>query len=335
MSVVSRLGRPLRQDRLTLLLLLTCLALMTKVYVMLYDTPEDTPPTPRSSAELLDNPQESSLPLSSASHRSRREASDPESGTRTVYVITATYPRPEQEADLVRLSQTLMHAAPFLFWVVVEDAPQRTPALAELLERSGLRYVHLIAEVPELALPRPRFWGRVPRGVASRNTGLSWVRSHATAGVVYFADDDNSYDIRIFTEIQKTRGVSVFPVGLVTELGVSSPVVIGGQVTDFYDGWHGGRRFPIDMAGFAVSVTLLKQRPNAAMPYRAGYEEDGFLKELGVTREDLQPLADECSQILVWHTRTEKVAPIRPADLNKFQGSNIVALMDHLLPMKA
>ncbi|KAF0302717.1 Galactosylgalactosylxylosylprotein 3-beta-glucuronosyltransferase P [Amphibalanus amphitrite] len=325
---------------------------MTKVYVMLYDTPEDTPPTPRSSGELLDNPQESSLALSSASHRSRREASDPESGTRTVYVITATYPRPEQEADLVRLSQTLMHAAPFLFWVVVEDAPQRTPVVTELLERSGLRYVHLVAEVPELALPRPRFWGRVPRGVASRNTGLSWVRSHATAGVVYFADDDNSYDIRIFTEvapspqsslsipwcspqIQKTRGVSVFPVGLVTELGVSSPVVVGGQVTDFYDGWHGGRRFPIDMAGFAVSVTLLKQRPNATMPYRAGYEEDGFLKELGVTREDLQPLADECSQILVWHTRTEKVAPIRSADLNKFQGSNIVALMDHLLPMKA
>ena len=60
-------------------------------------------------------------------------------------------------------------------------------------------------------------------------------------------------------QIQKTRGVSVFPVGLVTELGVSSPVVLGGRVTGFYDGWPGGRMFPMDMAGFAVSVTLLQQ----------------------------------------------------------------------------
>ena len=33
------------------------------------------------------------------------------------------------------------------------------------------------------------------------------------------------------------------------------------------------------------------------MPYRAGYEEDGFLKALGVAVDDLHPLADECSQV--------------------------------------
>ena len=44
--------------------------------------------------------------------------------------------------------------------------------------------------------------------------------------------------------------MSVFPVGLVTEFGLSSPVVIGGRVTGFYDGWPGGRVFPVDMAGF-------------------------------------------------------------------------------------
>ena len=33
------------------------------------------------------------------------------------------------------------------------------------------------------------------------------------------------------------------------------------------------------------------------MPYRAGYEEDGLLKELGVTVQDLQPLAKECTQV--------------------------------------
>ena len=40
-----------------------------------------------------------------------------------------------------------------------------------------------------------------PRGVANRNAALDWVRSHCTSGVVYFADDDNSFDIRLFEEV--------------------------------------------------------------------------------------------------------------------------------------
>ena len=47
--------------------------------------------------------------------------------------------------------------------------------------------------------------------------------------------------------------------GLVTELGVSSPVVQDGRVVAFFDGWSGGRLFAMDMAGFAVSIQLLKQ----------------------------------------------------------------------------
>ena len=41
-----------------------------------------------------------------------------------------------------------------------------------------------------------------PRGVANRNAGLSWIRKHAKkGGVAYFADDDNSYDRRLFEEV--------------------------------------------------------------------------------------------------------------------------------------
>ena len=50
----------------------------------------------------------------------------------------------------------------------------------------------------------------------------------------------------------------MWPVGLVTSLGLSSPVVNkDGVVVDFYDGWIANRKFPVDMAGFAVSVQLL------------------------------------------------------------------------------
>jgi hypothetical protein len=31
--------------------------------------------------------------------------------------------------------------------------------------------------------------------------GLSWLRKNAGHGVVYFADDDNTYDIRLFDEV--------------------------------------------------------------------------------------------------------------------------------------
>ena len=41
-----------------------------------------------------------------------------------------------------------------------------------------------------------------------RRAALSWIREHGSdQGVVYFADDDNSYDTRIFEEIRKTQWV--------------------------------------------------------------------------------------------------------------------------------
>lgn len=41
--------------------------------------------------------------------------------TPVVYVVTPTYRRPTQKADLTRLAQTLMNLD-FVFWIVVEDA---------------------------------------------------------------------------------------------------------------------------------------------------------------------------------------------------------------------
>ncbi len=41
-----------------------------------------------------------------------------------IYVVTPTYARPVQKAELTRLSQTLLHV-PALRWIVVEDAEKR------------------------------------------------------------------------------------------------------------------------------------------------------------------------------------------------------------------
>jgi beta-1,3-glucuronyltransferase len=41
------------------------------------------------------------------------------------------------------------------------------------------------------------------RGVSNRNRALQWIRENYVDpnGVIYFADDDNSYDLRIFEEV--------------------------------------------------------------------------------------------------------------------------------------
>lgn len=72
----------------------------------------------------------------------------------------------------------------------------------------------------------------------------------------------------------------------------------------FFDSWPGSRTFPVDMAGFAVNIEFLN--PAANMPYIAGHEEDRFLVSLGLKIEDIEPLAENCSKVLVWHTRTVK-----------------------------
>ena len=107
--------------------------------------------------------------------------------------------------------------------------------------------------------------------------------------------------------MRNTRKVSVFPVGFVGSKGspgITSPIVKDGKVIGFSDDWFASRKFPVDMAGFAVNVEFLRSRKDASMPFWAGYEEDAFIQTLDIGLDDLEPLADDCSQVLVWHTKT-------------------------------
>lgn len=239
-----------------------------------------------------------------------------------LYIITPTYKRPEQIPELVRLSQTLL-LVPNLTWLVIEDGYEKNEIVENILKKFALKYQYLLAPMPE---KYKNGTAAQPKGVSNRNKGLEWIRNHSRSGVLYFADDDNTYDIELFMEIRQTQTVSLFPVGLVTELGLSSPIVENCTFKGFYDGWIGRRKFPVDMAGFAVSVEFLLSRPNATMPYKAGYEEDGFLKSLSPFEpKDAQFLASCCSKILVWHTRTIKNQPAKTPQL--FNNTNIELLL--------
>ncbi|XP_022220357.2 galactosylgalactosylxylosylprotein 3-beta-glucuronosyltransferase P isoform X1 [Drosophila obscura] len=244
-----------------------------------------------------------------------------------LYIITPTYRRPEQLAELTRLGYTLKHVANLL-WLVIEDANKTNPLVAHTLDRIGVPYEYMVAPMPEKYKQTKK---AKPRGVSNRNRGLEYLRQHATEGVLYFADDDNTYDISIFEQMRYISKVGMWPVGLVTKTGVSSPIIRNGKLDGYYDGWIGGRKYPVDMAGFAVNIKFLRQRPHAQMPFKPGYEEDGFLRSLApLDNNEIDLLADECRDILTWHTQTKKNPPAQALNKTRYSNTNLVHI-DKLL----
>ncbi|EDO30584.1 predicted protein, partial [Nematostella vectensis] len=132
------------------------------------------------------------------------ESSD-DSDIPTIFAITPTYKRFTQKAELTRVSQTFRHIVNF-HWIVIEDSKEKTSLVRNFLANCGLKYTHLNIRTPKVmqrSRKQPR-WAK-SRGLEQRNLGLSWLRKNVdpdvTRGVVYFADDDNTYDVRIFEEV--------------------------------------------------------------------------------------------------------------------------------------
>ncbi|KAG7463041.1 hypothetical protein MATL_G00191130 [Megalops atlanticus] len=223
-----------------------------------------------------------------------------------IYAITPTYTRAVQKAELTRLSNTFRQV-PRFHWIVVEDSNSRTELVSRFLARCGVPHTHL-----HVLTPRRYKRSGMPRATEQRNAALAWLRLHRTprdAGVVFFADDDNTYSLELFEEMRSTRRVSVWPVGLVGGRRYERPLVEKGRVVGWYTGWRADRPFAIDMAGFAVNLQVVLANPRALFKRRGsqpGMQESDFLKQ--ITRvEELEPKAANCTRVLVWHTRTEKV----------------------------
>uniref|UniRef100_A0A8D2NDP4 Galactosylgalactosylxylosylprotein 3-beta-glucuronosyltransferase n=1 Tax=Zonotrichia albicollis TaxID=44394 RepID=A0A8D2NDP4_ZONAL len=133
----------------------------------------------------------------------------------TIHVVTPTYSRPVQKAELTRLANTLLHV-PNLHWILVEDSQRRTPLITRLLRDTGLNYTHLNVETPRNYKLRGDMRDpRIPRGTMQRNLALRWLRetfhkNYSQPGIVYFADDDNTYSLELFEEVRPGRGTCGF-----------------------------------------------------------------------------------------------------------------------------
>lgn len=120
----------------------------------------------------------------------------------TIYLITPTYDRIEHKAELTRLYYTFLHV-PKIHWIIIEDSDKKTDKVRHFLAKYQIPYTHIHVATPQqikLKSSDPD-WLK-PRGVLQRNAGLSWIRAsldpHKDKGVVYFADDDNTYSIELF-----------------------------------------------------------------------------------------------------------------------------------------
>ena len=112
---------------------------------------------------------------------------------------------------------------PNLHWIVVEDAEKKSDLVYKLLSgcysckisrTTHLNVKTLSSKSPVTTMTRVEKLlhrqSRPHRGVLQRNIALRWLREAgivgqlegSASGVVYFGDDDNVYDLRMFDEVR-------------------------------------------------------------------------------------------------------------------------------------
>ncbi|NWT54756.1 B3GA1 glucuronosyltransferase, partial [Erythrocercus mccallii] len=220
----------------------------------------------------------------------------------TIHVVTPTYSRPVQKAELTRLANTLLHV-PNLHWILVEDSQRRTPLITRLLRDTGLNYTHLNVETPRNYKLRGDMRDpRIPRGTMQRNLALRWLRetfhkNNSQPGIVYFADDDNTYSLELFEEVRACWGGALYPFAghsdvqfelqEVQSLLSSFPFLLTATSEAL-----GREKLLWSILEELVRVTGINHSPSATEVLSRALELSNDFSWL--------------LQILVWHTRTEK-----------------------------
>ena len=249
------------------------------------------------------------------------ESSKANTSLRTVYVITPTFRRHSQRPDITRMAQTLISARG-VHWIVIEDSKNKSQYVTSLLQRMPFPYTHL--QVPTNDSNKHTGLG----GIDQRNAALRWLLSNnITQGVIYFADDDNAYDRRLFDEFRTTEKVGMTAVGHFST-AFSTPVVKNGKVVAFLDPYL-SRKWPIDMAVFAVSVPFWRSRGAPLMRARTGgLMESHFLSSLNIGFDDIEPKGKNCTEVLAWHVKTVAMTDrYKKFNFTKYRGTNVDSLL--------
>ncbi|KAK4293742.1 hypothetical protein Pmani_033583 [Petrolisthes manimaculis] len=212
---------------------------------------------------------------------------------RTIYLVTNTWARPSQMANMVQLAQTLLLVSD-LHWVVTEETHSENSMLLQYLLSTQLRFTYLRAPLPSAM----GSWPDKPHGVPGRRLALAWIRHNVVRGVVTFSHDHYIYDYRLFDEIRWTKRVSVFPVGDVTRRDVLTPVVRSGRLVSWYGLGDSTHTFPTHYENFAIAVGVFKWRRRANFAWTTQFGEEDIVARLGVKQQNLELMAQQCTKRL-------------------------------------
>uniref|UniRef100_A0A0K0DMT6 Galactosylgalactosylxylosylprotein 3-beta-glucuronosyltransferase n=1 Tax=Angiostrongylus cantonensis TaxID=6313 RepID=A0A0K0DMT6_ANGCA len=170
-----------------------------------------------------------------------------------------------------RLSNTLRLVS-HVHWIVIEDG------------RRTVRYVENIL--------RQRGWYQRTCALQFLRNDTESVIGNYKGAVVYFGDDDNSYDTRLFTDyIRNVKKLGMWAVGLAGGGPLESPVVVNGTVVGYRAQWRPERKFAVDMAGFAVNLNdVLRTTVVFGKSCKSGFDapEPCFLDDMGFNQTDIE-----------------------------------------------
>jgi hypothetical protein len=217
--------------------------------------------------------------------------------------VTPTYRRLTQLPDMIRVKQALL-LVPRVIWIVIEDSDCRHSEVYSYIKDFPLLVYtnQQLANVPS----------SYNKGAEQRNLAIRIVRSHLNLfhnSVVYFGDDDNTYNSALLPMLFRTHRLSVFNVGLINE-AVEGPMSKAGKFVGWQTLYRGKwfqreRKFCIDMAGFAVSADYLSTSDAFFNPKGTrGYLETDFLELFDLDLAELEVLTSADTEIVAWHTKT-------------------------------
>ena len=101
------------------------------------------------------------------------------------------------------MAQTLLLVGSDIHWVIVEDAPSTSDWVRQLAERTlpgQHTLLHCQRNETKDGLPTTHPGSE---GAIQRNCALDWIiENKVKEGVIYFANEDNSYDRKLFDEVR-------------------------------------------------------------------------------------------------------------------------------------
>lgn len=127
-----------------------------------------------------------------------------------------------QIADLTRTAQALYPARKLVHWLIYEDSNRTRAPYPDHLTHLRHELADFVTEFLSIQIR----WSGVRqaadfskfnhKGVEGRRTGLTWIRKHVTIkgkrrgkgrewrndGVLFFMDDDNTYDSDLFRQVR-------------------------------------------------------------------------------------------------------------------------------------